>query len=228
MMNMCMINPLMNCFMPYNFISSMNCFMPFSYMSMTYSNMYRRPSAFANYSIWQNNSRNTTKLEDSLEIKSNKTAQITQTTNTEKTESSILINGIKYNKKNGEALAKRIVEGLPAERKQALCAKYVKEAIRDVGLGDYINGNGEYCKYILRSNSNFKETKVKGEDLSNLPAGCVIVYDAHETCTDKNGKTQKIGKDGHVLITLGDKRGCSDVLEDEILKTDNAYVFIPV
>ena len=97
--------------------------------------------------------------------------------------------------------------------------KYVKEAIRDVGLGPYINGNGEYCKYILRTNPNFKETKVKGEDFKNLPAGCIIVYDKYDA---------GYGKDGHVEITLGDGKACSDVITEKIEPSKHAYVFIPV
>ena len=108
---------------------------------------------------------------------------------------------------------------MPEYRNYPLCAKYVKEAIRDVGLGPYINGNGEYCKYILRTNPNFKETKVKGEDFKNLPAGCIIVYDKYDA---------GYGKDGHVEITLGDGRACSDVITEKIEPSKHAYVFIPV
>ena len=86
----------------------------------------------------------------------------------------------------------------------------------------------KFCKYIFRANPNFKEVKVKGEELSSLPKGSVVVYDANEQCTDQNGQTKRIGKDGHVTVALGDGKACSDVMEDEIVKTDKAYVFIPV
>ncbi|MFQ8626031.1 MAG: hypothetical protein ACLSA2_05960 [Candidatus Gastranaerophilaceae bacterium] len=48
--------------------------------------------------------------------------------------------------------------------------KYVKEAVRDTGLGDYVNGNGEYCKYIFRANPNFKEVRQKMNFPNFLPA----------------------------------------------------------
>lgn len=166
-------------------------------------------------SIWNQANYACPKLSDSLVIRGKSVDLLTK----EETASPIKINGIEYNKKNGERLAQRVLEGLPAERTSPLCAKYVKEAIRDTGLGPYINGNGEYCKYILRANPNFEETKIAGENLSKLPAGCIIVYDRYDG---------GYGKDGHVEITLGDGRACSDVITEKIEPSDNTYVFIPV
>ena len=77
-------------------------------------------------------------------------------------------------------------------------------------------------------NPNFKEVKVKGNELASLPKGSVIVYDAFEPYVNKNGEHKKIGQDGHVTVALGNGKACSDVMEDEIVKTDKAYVFIPV
>lgn len=135
-----------------------------------------------------------------------------------------------YNALKGEILANNVVAGLPTDRDpdNPLCARYVKTAMVNSGLGPYINGNGEFCKYILRANPNFSEVKVKGEELNSLPKGSVVVYDANEQCTDQYGQTRTIGKDGHVTVALGDGKACSDIMEDEILKTDRAYVFIPV
>ena len=96
------------------------------------------------------------------------------------------------------------------------------------GFGPYIDGNGEYCKYILRANDNFKEVKVKADELASLPKGSVIVYDANEICKNEKGETKRICEDGHVTVALGNGKACSDELEDEILKTDRSYVFIPV
>lgn len=157
-----------------------------------------------------------------------RTVKIT-TAGTEK-ELEQLLKQNKYNKNKGELLAKNVVEGLPAYRdpENPLCARYVKNAIVKSGLGPYINGNGEYCKYILRANDNFKEIKVKGNVLEALPVGSIVVYDAFTPCIDAKGEANQIGKDGHVLIMIGDKKGCSDIIEDRIPLTDNAYVFIPV
>lgn len=197
-----------------NFFMPVNCMTIFPFQSF---------QTYSQNSIWQyQKEQEVPKLIDSLVIRSAKNNSSVETSNKEETlneTSRITINGIEYNAQKGQALADRILAGLPEYRNYPLCAKYVKEAIRDIGLGPYINGNGEYCKYILRGNTNFKETKVKGEDLKNLPAGCIIVYDKYDA---------GYGKDGHVEITLGDGRACSDVITEKIEVSDNAYVFIPV
>lgn len=204
-------------------------------MPMDYFQMFQMP---LQRSIWQQADNYIPKLEDSLVISEGKKTEssksvsteteIQEAKNTEKKKEKIIIKGVEYNQKSGEALAQRALDGLPAKTSEPLCAKYVKEAVRDTGLGPYINGNGEYCKYIFRANPNFKEVHLKADELAELPAGCIIVYDAYEPCTDKKGKTKKICEDGHVLITLGNGKGCSDRIEDDILKSDRLYTFIPV
>lgn len=198
----------------------MNFFMPANCMTIFPFQSFQLNSQ---NSIWQTQKeQEVPKLIDSLVIRSVKNDSSVETLNKEETSkktSRTTINGIEYNAQKGQALADRILAGLPEYRNYPLCAKFVKEAIRDVGLGPYINGNGEYCKYILRANPNFKETKVKGEDLKNLPAGCIIVYDKYDA---------GYGKNGHVEITLGDGRACSDVITEEIEPSKHAYVFVPV
>lgn len=140
-----------------------------------------------------------------------------------------LVFGVPYNREKGELLAKNIVDILPQQQDTPLCARYVKLAVEKSGLGPYIHGpNGEGCKNVFRANPNFREVKVKGKDFENLPKGSIIVYDSGTKVKDKSGNETQIGDDGHVLITLGNGKGCSDVMEDEILQTDNAYTFIPV
>ena len=190
-----------------NFFMPVNCMTIFPFQSFQLNSQN---------SIWQTQKeQEVPKLIDSLVINRVKNDSSVETENI----SRIKINGIEYNAQKGQALADRILAGLPEYRNYPLCAKYVKEAIRDVGLGPYINGNGEYCKYILRTNPNFKETKIKGDNLKNLPAGCIIVYDKYDS---------GYGKDGHVEITLGDGRACSDVITEKIEESKHAYVFIPV
>lgn len=207
----------------------MNYLIPF--MNFQYSNYFNqsRNSIYQSPTIQKRNK--IPSLKERFDIPKAPTTEktVTQTKPVEKKE----INNrkqIKYNKTKGELLAKNVVEGLPAYRDPAnpLCARYVKNAIVKSGLGPYINGNGEYCKYILRANENFKEIKIEGKDLEKLPAGTIVVYDAFTPCIDADGNYNEIGKDGHVLIMLGDGRGCSDIIEEKIPITDNAYVFIPV
>lgn len=192
----------------------MNFFMPNPFMPMPTIPFQSFQTQMAD-SIWNQANYACPKLSDSLVIRGKSVDSLTK----EETDTRIKINGIEYNKKNGERLAQRVLNGLPEQRNYPLCARYVKEAIRDTGLGAYVNGNGEYCKYILRANPNFKETKIAGKNLSKLPAGCIIVYDKFDA---------GYGKDGHVEITLGDGRACSDVISEEIEQSDKAYVFIPV
>ena len=203
-----------NCFNNYNYgFSFMNMFNPFINMM----NMFMPTNNFYGYNIPINNIWQTqTNL-----FSSNLNNSIFQINNKQNRQ---------YNSLKGEILAQNVVAGLPTDRapNNPLCARYVKNAIVNSGLGPYINGNGEFCKYILRANSNFQETKVKGEELNDLPKGSVIVYDANETCTNQNGEEKQIGENGHVTVALGNGKACSDIMEDEILKTDRAYVFIPV
>lgn len=132
-----------------------------------------------------------------------------------------------YNEAKGELLANTILNGLPTNRdpQNPLCARYVKNGIVKSGLGRYELGNGEDSQYMLRRNLNFKEIKVKGSELENLKKGCAVVYDAF----DSDG-VNTIGKDGHVMVSLGDGRFVSDKIEDasEIVKSDNAHVFMVV
>ena len=174
-----------------NFFMPVNCMTIFPFQSFQLNSQN---------SIWQTQKeQEVPKLIDSLVINRVKNDSSVETLNKEETEniSRIKINGIEYNAQKGQALADRILAGLP----------------------EYINGNGEYCKYILRTNPNFKETKIKGDNLKNLPAGCIIVYDKYDS---------GYGKDGHVEITLGDGRACSDVITEKIEESKHAYVFIPV
>lgn len=237
-------NPFMNFSMPFmNFAPMNNCFSPFSNMFMMSNSIF----PFYNilpinlYNPYNILLQNTTSIfshseNQSIENRLNKTSTVKDLSKTEKTEkerptaTANLIYGVEYNKQKGELLANNVVDGLPTNRdpNNPLCARYVKKAIVKSGLGPYINGNGEYCKNILRANKNFKEVKVKASELSTLPAGSVIVYDSYDTYTDDKGKQHQIGKDGHVLVALGDGRGCSDIMEDYIPKSDRAYTFIPV
>ncbi len=240
-------NPFMNFAMPFmNFAPMNNWYSPFPSIFMMnnsfspFYNMFPMNVSTSNNVELQNTDSSISQNTENQTIESrlNKTtsvkdySKIEQTEKESKPESETehLVHGVKYNKQKGELLANNVVDGLPTNRdpNNPLCARYVKKAIVKSGLGPYINGNGEYCKNILRANKNFKEVKVKASELSTLPAGSVIVYDAYDTYTDDKGKQHKIGKDGHVLVALGDGRGCSDIMEDFIPKSDRAYTFIPV
>ncbi len=225
-----MFNPfrnMMNLFMPANNFYGYNMPMNNIWQMQNYAFMPNNNSIFqSNYQNSQNIWGNALNLSNSSQVSSIDSLENSLKTVNET--NSALFHGVKYNAKKGEILAKNVVEGLPNERKKPLCARFVKNAMVKSGFGPYIDGNGEYCKYILRDNPNFKEVKVKGNELASLPKGSVIVYDAFEPYVNKNGEHKKIGQDGHVTVALGNGKACSDVMEDEIVKTDKAYVFIPV
>ena len=98
------------------------------------------------------------------------------------------------------------------------CARYVKVAIRDAGLGTYQSGDGYQMSEVLRRNSHFKEVATNSVDVHNLPAGCVIVFN--------RGSQGYDSQYGHVEITTGDGRGVSDGITNNLRKPD--AIFVPV
>lgn len=133
-----------------------------------------------------------------------------------------------YNKAKGDLLIKNALAGLPDyEENPPMCAKYVKNAIVNSGLGEYIRGNAEDTKYMLRNNANFKEVKVSAKTMSTMPKGTVFVYDANEPVTYADGSTGEIGENGHVTFKYTSKKSISDKMEDLPL-SNHAYAFIPV
>ena len=133
-----------------------------------------------------------------------------------------------YNKAKGDLLIKNALRGLPDyEEDPPMCAKYVKNAIVKSGLGEYIKGNGEDAKYMLRQNANFKEVKVTAKEMSKMPKGTIFVYDAGEPVHYADGSTGEIGENGHVTFKYTSKKSISDRMEDLPL-SNHAYAFIPV
>lgn len=123
-----------------------------------------------------------------------------------------------YNKKKGEELAKIISARSTYEGFDNFCARNVKKAIQDAGLGRYEYGHGYQMADILSRNKNFKEISTKNINLSKLPAGCILVYD--------KGIAGYSSEYGHTEITLGDGRAASGGITRNI--RNGARVFIPV
>ena len=75
-------------------------------------------------------------------------------------------------------------------------------AIAPQGGGELWGGSAYMAADQLAQNENFEEvTGLTEEDLVNLPAGCVVVWD------QGNGHPH-----GHILVSLGDGREASDVI----------------
>lgn len=124
-----------------------------------------------------------------------------------------------YNKDKGIKLANEALAGLSSAQK-GYCARAVKTAISDAGLGAYESGNANDIPDILRRNNNFKEVKVNGSDLAKLPAGCVIAYD--------KGAAGYSSKYGHVEIKGDGNQAISFYINNNIKPSDNVTVFVPV
>lgn len=97
------------------------------------------------------------------------------------------------------------------------CARYVKTAICDAGLGNYEYGHAYQMDDILRRNSNFREIPAS-TDVKSLPAGCVLVFN--------QGSRGYSSRYGHTEITDGKGHGISDGVTRNLRQPD--AIFMPV
>ncbi|MBQ7764083.1 CHAP domain-containing protein [bacterium] len=121
-----------------------------------------------------------------------------------------------YNKNRGEKLANIALKNSVGWTEY--CAKYVKKAIKEAGLGDCGAGHAYQMSNILANNPNFKKLSSNNVNVKELPAGCVLVYD--------KGAQGYSKEYGHVEITTGDGRGVSDGITQNLRKP--SAIFIPV
>lgn len=98
------------------------------------------------------------------------------------------------------------------------CARYVSDALERCSLSNGERGHGYQMASILRRNNNFKEVSVSSVDYTNLPAGCILVYN--------RGASGYSSEYGHVEITTGDGKAVSDGITNNIRKP--SAVFVPV
>lgn len=122
-----------------------------------------------------------------------------------------------YNSQKGYELAENAASN--ARGFTGNCARYVKTAIANTGLGEYKSGNACDMIGILRQNKQFKEISPNGVDLKKLPAGCVLVYGA--------GVGGYSSKYGHTEITTGNGKAISDGVTNNLYKTPTS-IFMPV
>lgn len=122
-----------------------------------------------------------------------------------------------YNSAKGEKLASIAIKN-SVSNFTGWCAKYVKRDIEEAGLGRYQQGHAHECDTILDNNPNFKEISTDGLNLSDLPAGCILIYE--------RGVSGYSNKYGHVEITDGNGNAYSDGKTTSI--KPGAKVYIPV
>ena len=129
-----------------------------------------------------------------------------------------LMEKIGYNANKGQKLAQEARKGA-AGRFKGKCATYVKKAIEKAGLGKYIyNVNGCDMAKAYGQNKNFKKISAKGINVKDLPAGCILCYDA--------GKSGHHEVFGHTGITQGNGTEISDGITRN--PKEASYILVPV
>ncbi|MCD8378624.1 MAG: hypothetical protein LUB59_07555 [Candidatus Gastranaerophilales bacterium] len=127
--------------------------------------------------------------------------------------------GLKYSSENGQKLACQIrskVVGFTG-----YCSRHVANGLAATGLGNERTASACLMDDELRNNKNFREVKITSQDqLKNLPAGCVVVYEA--------GAAGYNAKHGHIEVTLGDGTAASDGITRNMRYSGNMSVFVPV
>ena len=124
-----------------------------------------------------------------------------------------------YDPEKGKKLAQATINGLSSADK-GYCARAVKTAIQNTGLGAYESGHANAMPSILRRNGNFKEVKVAPSDLDKLPAGCVLCYAPGDCGYDAEA--------GHTEVTDGNGNAFHFAQTCNIRQSDNVRVFVPV
>ena len=129
-----------------------------------------------------------------------------------------LMEKIGYNAEKGERLAREARKGA-AGRFKGKCATYVKKAVENANLGEYkYNVHGKDMARVYGQNKNFKKISAKGINVKDLPAGCILCYDA--------GKSGHHKVYGHTGITQGNGTEISDGITRN--PKEASYILVPV
>ena len=123
-----------------------------------------------------------------------------------------------YNKDLAEKLTKSVLSHVESHS-TGNCSKYVSDAMARVGVVG-TRGDAWLLRDSLRRNPHFKEVDLNSVDVTKLPAGCILVY--------QRGAAGYSSDAGHVEITLGNGKAASDFVNDNIRKSSNMNVFVPV
>lgn len=122
-----------------------------------------------------------------------------------------------YDPEKGKKLAQAAIDGLRTAD-TGYCARAVKTAIANIGLGAYESGHACDMPEILSRNKNFKEVKV--DSAKNLPAGCILCY--------APGDCNYSSEHGHTEITNGNEQAIHFDVTNNIRFSDKTRVFVPV
>ncbi len=129
-----------------------------------------------------------------------------------------LMDKIGYNAEKGQRLAQEAKKGA-AGRFKGKCATYVKKAVENANLGEYKYGvHGKDMARVYGQNKNFKRISAKGINVKDLPAGCILCYEA--------GKSGHHKVYGHTGITQGNGTEISDGITRN--PKEASYILVPV
>lgn len=131
-----------------------------------------------------------------------------------------------YNKELSEKLAKQSKKEAAGKIKSTgWCAKCVNDALEKAGLVKK-NSTRRASAYMLErvfdNNKSFQRVKVSRDELKNLPAGCVVVWQ------NGSGFGNAFAKHGHIFITQGNGKATSDYLQDMKDYGTDFAVYVPV
>lgn len=141
--------------------------------------------------------------------------------------------GLKYSSSKGHKLSNYV--GSRAGKFIGMCSNRVANGLQGTRLGNERMPSACQMDDALRwdissgKNDNYREIKITSkEDLDNLPAGCILVYEAGARWGN-GSKEHYNNKDGHIEVTLGNGTAASDGITRNIKYTPGQMsVFVPV
>lgn len=129
-----------------------------------------------------------------------------------------------YDPSLGNKLANIAAKNASRTNTVGWCAKGTNDSLE---LAGFTNGETRVASAYqeadkLANHKNFKEVYVSRDDLSKLPAGCIVVWDRNST-GNRPGDLH-----GHITVTLGNGQEASDHVQSMYLKGARYRVFVPV
>ncbi len=125
-----------------------------------------------------------------------------------------------YNSERGAKFAAAALQTSTKMNTRGWCYRGVIQSLAKVGITGLTGGSAYMAADQLAKRNDLVEVSVKKEDLKDLPAGAIVVWD--------RGDTEKT-KHGHISISLGDGRESSDHINGQYKNCGNGTfrVFLP-
>ncbi|MHC9538645.1 MAG: hypothetical protein AB9903_03925 [Vulcanimicrobiota bacterium] len=117
----------------------------------------------------------------------------------------------------GEKIADRAEANAEAYNTPGKCLQEAGEVLREFGIPVNRHPAAYQALPDLQKSDKVKEIKVSKEQLDNLPAGAIVVW-------DKGAGLPY----GHISVALGDGREASSTVRNQLALNTEYHVFIPV